>query len=107
LLEARGLDGWVQGLLESLFEVTNIGLRVKRTTERGLFELVLGSSAGSFGEIIFERAAGTAVSSLSAPSFTTDNYSAGSPRFYITLSDGKSLWGYPSNAGLAPTWHPR
>lgn len=63
-------------------------------------ELTLGSSTGSFAEITFERVAGTAVSSLSEPSFTTDNYSAGSPRFYITLSDGNSLWGYPSNAGL-------
>jgi hypothetical protein len=41
-----------------------------------------------------------AVSSLSEPSFTTDNYSAGSPRFYITLSDGNSLWGYPAASGL-------
>jgi hypothetical protein len=34
------------------------------------------------------------------PQFTTDNYNAGSPRFYITLSDGDSLEGYPANAGL-------
>jgi hypothetical protein len=63
-------------------------------------DLTLGSSPGSFAEITFERLGGTAVSSLSEPSFTTDNYNAGSPRFYITLSDGNSLWGYPSNSGL-------
>ena len=63
-------------------------------------ELTLGSTSGSFAEITLDRVAGTAVSSLSGPSFATDNYAAGSPRFYITLSDGKSLWGYPSNAGL-------
>ena len=34
------------------------------------------------------------------PTFATDNYSAGSPRFYITLSNGDSLWGYPANSGL-------
>ncbi len=34
------------------------------------------------------------------PVFTTDNYNAGSPRFYITLSNGDTLWGYPANSGL-------
>ena len=63
-------------------------------------QLTLGSSSGSFAEITFERVAGTTVSSLSEPSFTTDKYAAGSPRFYITLSDNHTLWGYPSNAGL-------
>jgi hypothetical protein len=63
-------------------------------------DLTLGSSPGSFAEIVFQRVEGMAVSSLSEPSFTTDNYSAGSPRYYITLSDGNSLWGYPSASGL-------
>ncbi len=34
------------------------------------------------------------------PVFTTNEYNAGSPRFYITLSNGDSLWGYPANSGL-------
>lgn len=37
------------------------------------------------------------------PSFTTDNYAAGSPRWVIELSNGKSLWGYPPNAHLNGT----
>jgi hypothetical protein len=34
------------------------------------------------------------------PEFSTDNYNAGSPRFYITLSNGDSLEGYPANSAL-------
>jgi hypothetical protein len=36
------------------------------------------------------------VSALPEPTFTTDTYAAGSPRYYLTLSDGHTLWGYPS-----------
>ena len=35
--------------------------------------------------------------------FTTDNYTAGSPRYYISLSNGHSLWGYPTQSGLNGT----
>ncbi len=37
------------------------------------------------------------------PEFSTDNYAAGSPRFYITLSNGDTLEGYPANSGLNGT----
>lgn len=43
---------------------------------------------------------GIAVGDLAEPSFTTTDYNAGSPRYYITLSDGNSLWGYPPNTQL-------
>lgn len=33
------------------------------------------------------------------PSFTTDNYTAGSPRWYIQFSDGFYLFGYPAQLG--------
>jgi hypothetical protein len=36
------------------------------------------------------------------PTFTTNNYAAGSPRWYIQLTNGKFLFGYPTNAGLTP-----
>jgi hypothetical protein len=62
-------------------------------------ELTLGSSSGSFAEITLHHVGGL-VSELTEPSFTTDNYAAGSPRYFITLSDGHSLWGYPSASGL-------
>jgi uncharacterized repeat protein (TIGR01451 family) len=35
-----------------------------------------------------------------APTFTTNNYNAGSPHWVIRFADGDSLVGYPSNAGL-------
>lgn len=62
-------------------------------------DLTLGSSGGSFAEITLHHVGGV-VSELTAPSFSTDNYSAGSPRYFITLSDGHSLWGYPGASGL-------
>lgn len=34
------------------------------------------------------------------PTFTTDNYNSGSPRFYIALANNAYLFGYPSNSGL-------
>ena len=63
-------------------------------------DLTLGSSGGSFAEITMHHVDGIAVGDLAAPSFTTDNYNAGSPRYFITLSDGNTLWGYPAASGL-------
>jgi hypothetical protein len=36
----------------------------------------------------------------SAPSFATNNYNAGSPRWVLQFADGDSLFGYPSNSRL-------
>lgn len=65
-------------------------------------ELTLGSSSGSFADLRLHQAHGAAISSLTEPSFVTSNYSAGSPRYYITLSNGDTLWGYPSQSGINP-----
>lgn len=62
-------------------------------------DLTLGSSGGSFAEITLHHVGGV-VSELAAPAFSTDSYNAGSPRYFITLSDGNSLWGYPAASGL-------
>jgi hypothetical protein len=62
-------------------------------------DLELGSTEGSFAEITLHHVGGV-VSELPAPSFSTSNYNAGSPRYFITLSDGHSLWGYPAASGL-------
>ena len=43
------------------------------------------------------------MSALPEPEFSTTNYGAGSPRYYITLSNGDTLWGYPPNSGLNGT----
>jgi hypothetical protein len=73
----------------------------------GPIALTVGSTAydpetnvGTFAQIAITDVGGTAIDGLSAPTFTTDNYNAGSPRFVIDLSNGDSLWGYPPNAGL-------
>ena len=63
-------------------------------------DLTLGTSSGSFAEIKLNHVHGDAISDLSEPAFATNNYSAGSPRYFITLSDGNSLWGYPPQSGL-------
>jgi hypothetical protein len=63
--------------------------------------LTLGTSAGSYAEITFHHLSATAIADLAEPEFMTEHYSAGSPRYYITLSDGNTLWGYPPNSGLS------
>jgi hypothetical protein len=64
-------------------------------------DLTVGPDTGNtFAQVTLHNFEGIAISDLAEPTFTTDNYSAGSPRYYITLSNGDSLWGYPPNAGL-------
>jgi hypothetical protein len=63
-------------------------------------DLTLGTTLGSYAVIMLHHLAATPVSSLPEPTFSTDHYNAGSPRYYITLSNGDTLWGYPPNAGL-------
>ena len=63
-------------------------------------DLTLGSSAGSYAMVTLHHLAATPVAEMTEPTFTTDNYNAGSPRYYITLSGGDTLWGYPPNSGL-------
>jgi hypothetical protein len=57
---------------------------------------------GTFAEIDLVDVAGTDLSNLVEPTFTSDNYGAGSPRYYIKLDNGDSLWGYPP-AEISPT----
>ena len=67
-------------------------------------DLTLGSnSASTFAMVTFHHFAPATVGTVGEPQFATDNYAAGSPRFYITLDDGDTLWGYPSNAGVGST----
>jgi hypothetical protein len=64
-------------------------------------DLTLGApSSSTFALAELTSASGKALPAQE-PVFSTDHYAAGSPRFYITLSNGDSLWGYPSNAGLS------
>lgn len=64
-------------------------------------DLTLGTnSPTTYAVITLHHLAPTAISGLDEPTFSTTNYSAGSPRYYITLSNGDTLWGYPPNSGL-------
>jgi len=64
-------------------------------------DLTLGSdSASTYAVVVFHHLPASAVGTTTEPTFSTDNYASGSPRFFVTLSDGNTLWGYPSNAGL-------
>jgi hypothetical protein len=67
--------------------------------------LTTGSDVpNTFAQITLHNFEGVPLSDLvDSPSFTTDNYAAGSPRFVIDLSNGDSLWGYPPNSGLNGT----
>jgi hypothetical protein len=63
-------------------------------------QLTVGTPSGTtFALAQLTSGSGKALPSTE-PKFTTNNYGAGSPRFYITLSNGDSLWGYPANSGL-------
>ncbi len=63
-------------------------------------DLTLGTTQGSYAVITLHHLPAFAVDGLAEPTFSTDNYTAGSPRYYITLSNGETLWGYPPNAHL-------
>jgi hypothetical protein len=82
------------------FGASNDGASAGWSAGKGsAIELTLGSSGASFAEVTLHHVGG-AVSDLTGPTFMTDNYAAGSPRYFITLSDGHSLWGYPGASGL-------
>jgi Ricin-type beta-trefoil lectin domain/Putative Ig domain len=65
--------------------------------------LTVGSSSSTFAQASINGVPTSAPGS--APTFATDNYSSGSPRWFISFSGGDGLKGYPSNAGLgADNW---
>jgi hypothetical protein len=83
------------------FSSSNDGASAGWTHGKGsAIDLTLGSSPGSFATVRLHHVHGTAVDGLSEPTFSTTNYAAGSPRYFIELSNGDSLWGYPPNSGL-------
>lgn len=87
------------------FSASNDGASAHWSNGKGsAIDLTLGSdSASTFAVVVFHHLPASAVSATTEPTFSTDNYAAGSPRFFVTLSDGNTLWGYPSNSGLGST----
>jgi hypothetical protein len=67
----------------------------------GPIELTVGSPSDTTNaQITINNVGNVTISNLPEPTFATDNYGPGSPRYYITLSDGHTIWGYPPNSGL-------
>ena len=59
-------------------------------------DLTLGSPSDStFALITLHHVAPDTVATMPEPSFATNAYNSGSPRWYVTLSNGDTLWGYP------------
>ena len=86
------------------FSSSTDGASAGWTSGRGsTIELTLGTSPGSYAIVDLHHEDGVAVANLAEPTFSTDNFNAGSPRYYITFSDRNSVWGYPPNAGLNGT----
>jgi hypothetical protein len=55
----------------------------------------------TYAQVKLNLAPGPDDEPLTPPSFTTDNFTAGSPRWYIQLSNGFYLFGYPAQLGSA------
>jgi hypothetical protein len=60
--------------------------------------LTVGPSTSDYANIVFKRV--SSALPMQEPTFTTDNYNAGSPRWYIQFGQGDYLFGYPSNSNL-------
>jgi hypothetical protein len=67
---------------------------------KGDVQLTVGSvTASTYGQMAVNLASAGKTEPTAPPSFTTDNYAAGSPRWVVTLSDGYYLFGYPVQLG--------
>ena len=66
----------------------------------GTISLTMPAGAAQDAGAIVQIAGQAATLPDSAPTFATDNYAAGSPRWYIQLHNGNYLFGYPTNSGL-------
>jgi hypothetical protein len=62
-------------------------------------DLTIGTTGGSFAMVTLHHLSGPMPAT--APTFATSDYNSGSPRWYITLSNGDYLFGYPS---LGDVW---
>ena len=57
-------------------------------------------STGTYAQLAVNlKALGQNLAPKTPPSFTTDNYAAGSPRWVIALANGRYLFGYPAQLG--------
>jgi hypothetical protein len=67
--------------------------------------LIVGSDPGTYGQFTLHNFERIAIGDLPAePTFTTDTFSGGAPRYEIDLDNGDYLFGYPSNAPYGRSW---
>lgn len=105
-----GLAGGGLALASGAGAATSLTVSLRSSSDGALaawngstLDLTLGSqSSSTFAEMDVNGVTGQAVPS-SQPTFTTDHYAAGSPRWVIDLANGKSLVGYPAASGLNGT----
>jgi hypothetical protein len=81
-------------------EVSSLGVDASAVVNAAdTLSLTVGSpSASTYAQAELSLPGGSVLSPF-APTFTTDNYNAGSPRWVIELSNGKNLLGYPAQEG--------
>ncbi|HWD24592.1 MAG TPA: hypothetical protein VG368_03945 [Acidimicrobiales bacterium] len=70
---------------------------VKSGKATSTFALTVGADPSAGAQVILNN---VQAALPPEPTFTTDNYNAGSPRWYIQLASGAYLFGYPSISGL-------
>ncbi|MHB1941395.1 MAG: hypothetical protein ACYCS9_11335 [Candidatus Dormibacteria bacterium] len=75
------------------------GATAKWVAPHSAIQLTVPNSS-SYAIIVFHHFSPTA--SMTAPSFTTDTYGSGSPRWYIQFAGGGYLFGFPSQY---PYWN--
>jgi len=67
--------------------------------------LIVGSDPGTYGQFTLHNFERIAIGDLPAePTFATDTFSGGAPRYEIDLDNGDYLFGYPSNAPYGRSW---
>lgn len=86
------------------FEASSDGASGWSDGAKSPIDLTTGADIpNTFAQVTLHNFEDIALSDLvgaGGPTFTTDNYAAGSPRYVIDLDNGDSLWGYPPNSGL-------
>jgi hypothetical protein len=61
--------------------------------------LTTGSDPGTYAQFTIHDSNSLLVDDLAEPTFTTDTFSGGAPRYEIDFSDGDYAFGYPSQQG--------
>jgi hypothetical protein len=89
------------------FEATDDGASAGWSDTPGAspIKLIVGNNSGTYAQFTLHNFEGIAIGDLSAePTFTTDTFLGGAPRYEIDLDNGDYLFGYPSNAPYGRSW---